>query len=101
MAGGCLDSILLFGVKHTDKFADVIYRCPPMCLISSDLSQGLVHDGDAVRVVDVEAKAEVNFLLFVVVVVDGDGIVLAGDVINLEELRCQNEIIGETNNLKN
>ena len=72
-----------------------------MCLISSDLSQGLVHDGDAVRVVDVEAKAEVNFLLFVVVVVDGDGIVLAGDVINLEELRCQNEIIGETNNLKN
>ena len=57
-----------------------------MCLISTtDLSQCLVHDGDAVRVVDVEAKAEVHFLLFVVVV-------LAGDVINLEELWCASKL---------
>ena len=66
-AGGCLDSVLQIGVKHNESFADVIYRWPPVCLISSDLSQCLVHDGDAVGVVDVEAKPEVNFLLFVVV----------------------------------
>ena len=52
---------------------------------TTDLSQCLVHDGDAVGVVDVEAEPEVHFILVFVVVVDGDGIVLAGDVINLEE----------------
>ena len=52
---------------------------------TTDLSQCLVHDGDAVGVANVEAEPEVHFILVFVVVVDGDGIVLASDVINLEE----------------
>ena len=63
-----------------------------MCLISTtDLSQCLVHDGDAVGVVNVEAEAEVHFFL-IFILADCDGIVLAGDVINLEELRCASKI---------
>ena len=55
-----------------------------MCLISTDLSQRLVHDANAVDVVNIQAEPEIHVL---VVLVDSDGIILAGYVINLVKFK--------------
>lgn len=50
----------------------------------TNLSQRLIHDANAVDIVDIQAEPEIHVL---VVLVDSDGIVLASYVINLEKFK--------------